>query len=181
MDTLYPELLHQSGLTRCRLQMLRTPPQPPGWEMGPSLAGGLTFRFYPSFRLCQSLPLLQQRIQEETPEYDRFGIHTMISQAASGELTLGDSHEYGSAISPFNREEIDALILRHLATYVRVPDFSISERWYGVYAKHPEQPYLRLYPEDGVEIITGMGGAGMTLSFGVAAETLRLHQGKETR
>jgi D-hydroxyproline dehydrogenase subunit beta len=178
-ETLYPELFATSGLTRCRLQMLRTPAQPAGWDLGPSLAGGLTFRFYPSFRICTSLEDQRQRIAEETPEYDQFGIHTMVSQSSSGELTLGDSHEYGLTPSVFNREEIDALILRHLETFVRAPDFSVAQRWHGVYAKHFDKPYLRFYPENGIEIITGLGGAGMTLSFGVAAETLGLLSTKE--
>jgi len=173
-ETLYPDLFASSGLTRCRLQMLRTKAQPGGWDLGPSLAGGLTFRFYPSFRICTALSALRQRIAEETPEYDQFAIHTMVSQSSSGELTIGDSHEYGLTPSLFNREEIDALILRHLETFVRVPDPSIAERWHGVYAKHFEKPYVRFRPEDGVEVITGLGGAGMTLSFGVAAETLGL-------
>jgi D-hydroxyproline dehydrogenase subunit beta len=170
-ETLFPDSFARSGLTRCKLQMLRTRPQPPGWELGPALAGGLTFRFYPSFRICRSLDVLRTRISREMPEYDRFGIHTMVSQPSSGELTLGDSHEYGLTPGPFNRDEIDALIVRHLESFVRVPDFSIAERWYGVYAKHAEKPWIRFRPEDGVEVVTGLGGAGMTLSFGVAAET----------
>ncbi len=170
-DNLYPELFLQSGMTCCRLQMLRTCPQPDGWELGPALAGGLTFRFYPSFGICPSLPALRARIERETPEYDRFGIHTMVAQASTGALTLGDSHEYGLPVSPFSHEEIDRLILRHIETFVRVPSLSIAERWYGVYAKHPLQPYIRLQPEPGVEVVTGLGGAGMTLSFAVAAET----------
>ena len=170
-ETLYPDLFATSGLTRCKLQMLRTKPQPSGWELGPSLAGGLTFRFYPSFRICSTLPALRKRIAEEMPEYDHFGIHTMISQTTAGELTLGDSHDYGLVPSPFNRDEIDTLILKHINTFVRVPDISVAERWYGVYSKHHERPYVRFRPSDGVEVVTGLGGAGMTLSFGVAAET----------
>jgi FAD dependent oxidoreductase TIGR03364 len=170
-EILYPDFFRRSGITRCRLQMMRTPPQPIGWELGPAIAGGLTFRFYPSFGVCPSLPALRARIEKETPEYDRFGIHTMVSQSSSGELTLGDSHEYGLLVSPFSREEIDALILRHLQSFLRIPDFSIAQRWYGVYAKHPQHPYVRFQPEEGVEVITALGGAGMTLSFGVAAET----------
>lgn len=173
-ESLYPDFYAQSGLTRCKLQMLRTKPQPEGWKLGPALAGGLTFRFYPSFRICRSLDALRARIAREMAEYDRFGIHTMVSQASSGALTLGDSHEYGSAPSPFRCEEIDQLILAHLESFLQVPDFSIAERWYGVYAKHPDQPYVRFQPEPGVEVVTGLGGAGMTLSFGVAAETFAL-------
>jgi FAD dependent oxidoreductase TIGR03364 len=178
-ETLYPEFFAQSGLTRCRLQMLRTPVQPDSWDLGPSLAGGLTFRFYPSFGICSSLAALRKRIADETPEYDAFGIHTMVSQSSTGELTLGDSHDYGMQPSLFNREEIDDLILRHLRSFLRVPDFSIAERWHGVYAKHFEKPFVRFQPEDGVEVVTGLGGAGMTLSFGVAAETFEAASAKE--
>lgn len=178
-ETLYPEFFASSGLTRCKLQMMRTKPQANSWELGPSLAGGLTFQFYHSFRICSTLPALQRRIAEEMPEYNRYGIHTMISQTTAGELTLGDSHNYGLVPSPFNREEIDTLILKHLETFTRVPDLSVAERWYGVYAKHFDKPYLRFDPEDGVEVVTGLGGAGMTLSFGVASETFgdRSHGG----
>lgn len=178
-ETLYPEFFRRSNLTRCRLQMLRTKPQPSGWALGPALAGGLTFRFYSSFGICSSLPELRRRIASETPEYDRFGIHTMVSQTTAGELTLGDSHDYGLAPSTFNLEEIDALILSHLQSFLRIPDFSIAQRWYGVYAKHPERPYVRFQPEPGIEVVTGLGGAGMTLSFGVAAETFDIGSTKE--
>jgi FAD dependent oxidoreductase TIGR03364 len=178
-ETLYPEFFARSGLTRCRLQMLRTSVQPDSWDLGPSLAGGLTFRFYPSFSICSSLAALRKRIADETPEYDAFGIHTMVSQSSTGELTLGDSHDYDMQPSLFNREEIDDLILRHLLSFLRVPDFSIAERWHGVYAKHFEKPFVRFQPESGVEVVTGLGGAGMTLSFGVAAETFEAASAKE--
>src|SRR5262249_10273574 len=68
-ETLFPEQFLGSGITRCKLQMLRTAPQPAGWRLGPSLAAGLTMRFYPSFRLCGSLPALSERIASEMPEY----------------------------------------------------------------------------------------------------------------
>jgi glycine/D-amino acid oxidase-like deaminating enzyme len=96
----------------------------------------------------------------------------MISQTTAGELTLGDSHEYGLAPSIFNHDEIDRLILDHLATFTRVPSLVPAERWFGVYAKHFEKPVVRLHPQPGVEVVTGLGGAGMTLSFGVAAQTI---------
>jgi len=49
---------------------------------------------------------------------------------------------------------------------------AISQRWHGVYAKHPQEPYLSLYPQKGVQIVTSPGGSGMTLSFGIAERTL---------
>jgi hypothetical protein len=136
------------------------------------LAAGLTLRFYPAFQLCSSLAALKQRIAQETPEYDRWGIHGLVSQTSTGELTLGDSHEYGLEIDIFNKEEVDCLILRYIASFLRVPDMTIQQRWHGIYAKHPQEPYLSLAPESGVHIVTSPGGSGMTLSFSIAEETL---------
>ena len=171
-ETLYPDIYAAAGLTRVKLQMLRTEPQPAGWQLGPALAAGLTLRFYPSFGVCRSLPRLKQRITEETPEYDRWGIHGLVSQTACGELTLGDSHEYGLTVDVFNREEIDHLMLNYIGTFLRAPIMRVAQRWYGVYAKHPDRPYLSFDAAPGVRIVTSPGGAGMTLSFGIAAETL---------
>lgn len=170
-ETLYPEVFRGSGVTRSKLQMMRTRPQPEGWQLGPALAAGLTLRFYESFRVCGTLPALRERIARETPEYDRFGIHVLVSQTARGELTIGDSHEYGAAVDPFDRAAIDDLILRYAAGFVRAPELEIAQRWHGVYAKHPDQPFLSLSPAPGVRVITAAGGAGMTLSFGLAEET----------
>lgn len=171
--TLYPEVLSAAGLVRCKLQMLRTPPLPQGRRLGPMFAGGLTLRHYGSFASCPSLPALRRRVAEETPEYDRYGIHVLVSQTAAGELTLGDSHEYGDAIQPFNRAEIDDLILGYLRTFLAVREIRITERWSGYYAKHPTHPYLLERPEPRVALVTGVGGAGMTLSFGLAEQTVR--------
>jgi len=172
-ETLYPQHFAASGLTRCKLQMMRTPPQPDGWQLGPSLAAGLTLRFYPAFQVCKTLAALSRRIAEETPEYDRWGIHALVSQTADGALTLGDSHEYGLTVDIFNKEEIDELILRYTRRFLRAPNLVVAERWYGVYARHPEKPLVVMQPEDGVRIVASPGGSGMTLSFGVAEQSIR--------
>ena len=172
-NTLYPEHYAGSGLTLCKLQMLRTAAQPEGWQLGPSLASGLTLQHYESFGICKTLPALKKRFAEELPEYNRWHIHALVSQTVDGALTLGDSHEYGLSIDPFNREEIDRLILDYTFRFLRAPRPHIAERWYGVYAKHPEKPLVVLNPEPGVRIVGSPGGAGMTLSFGVAEESMR--------
>jgi FAD dependent oxidoreductase TIGR03364 len=170
-ETLYPEHFRDSGLTRVKLQMMRTAPQPTDWRMGPALAAGLTLQFYSSFEACPSLPLLKERIAREMPEYNRWGIHVMASTNANGAVTIGDSHEYGLDVNIFNRDEIDDLILRYLDSFAVFPNRKIEQRWYGVYAKHPGMPFFTLAPEAGVRIVTGTSGSGMTLSFGLA-ETL---------
>jgi FAD dependent oxidoreductase TIGR03364 len=171
-ETLYPELLQASGITRVKLQMMRTAPQPEGWQLGPSLAAGLTLIHYKSFGLCPSLPQLKQRIEEELPEYVKWGIHVMASSTADHAITIGDSHEYGLAVEPFNRDFIDELILKYLDGFAQFPDRAIAERWYGVYAKHPVTDWVDLTPCEGVRIFTSPGGAGMTMSFGLADRNL---------
>ena len=169
--TLYPEVFADSVITRCKLQMMRTVEQPDGWQLGPSLAGGLTLQHYSAFGICTTLPALKNRIEEETPELNQWGIHILVSQTTRGEITIGDSHEYGDVVDIFDKVEIDHLILDHAECFLRLPDSSIAERWHGVYAKHPEKPYFTASPAENVRIVTATGGAGMTLSFGLAEET----------
>ena len=170
-QTLFPECFRDSGLTRCKLQMMRTVPQPQQWRLGPSLAFGLTFKHYPTFQVCTTLQTLKDRIARETPELDERGIHVMVSQTALHELTIGDSHEYGLAVNIFDDPAVNRLILDYAKTYLRVPTLEIAEQWHGVYAKHPEQPYLRLTPANGVRVVTVTSGIGMTMSFGLAEQT----------
>ena len=172
-ETLYPELFAISGIDRCKLQMMRTAPQSHSWELGPALAAGLTLRFYPAFEICSAtLPKYKERVAREMPEYDRFAIHTLVSQTADGALILGDSHEYGLAVDIFNKNQIDELVMNNIRTFLIAPDLSIAQRWYGVYAKHPEKPWVAIDPVPGVRIVTAVGGSGMTLSFGLAEQMI---------
>jgi glycine/D-amino acid oxidase-like deaminating enzyme len=97
----------------------------------------------------------------------------MVSQTPAGELTLGDSHEYGSVIDPFNKVEIDAMILDYLDSYFDLRGTKVVSHWSGIYAKHPTEAWTVLHPEPTAHIITGVGGAGMTLSFGVTDRVVR--------
>ena len=172
-QTLFPEYFRQSRITRCKLQMMRTVPQPQGWTLGPSLAFGLTFKHYATFQICTSLNALKERIAHETPEFEKWGIHVMVSQTARGELTIGDSHEYGLAVDVFDKPEVSRLILDYARQYLRVPTLEIGENWHGVYAKHPEHPYISLTPVEGVHLVVVTSGLGMTMSFGIAEQTLQ--------
>lgn len=167
-ETLFPAEFRTAGIRKCKLQMLRTPPQPGGWRLGPHVAGGLTLAHYTAFQLCDALAKLKQRIDAEMGDYVRFGIHVMASQNELGEVLIGDSHEYDADISIFDKQQIDNLVLRYLRRMVRLPSFEIAQRWHGLYAKHAERPLLLLEPRPGVTIAAAPGGAGMTMSFGFA-------------
>lgn len=167
-ETLYPSLFAESRLQKCKLQMLRTIPQPSSWKLGCHLASGLTLRHYKSFRCCSSLEQLIARVAAETPELDEWGIHVMASQDNLGRIVLGDSHEYGTDLEPFDSTRIDDLILRELQKIIQLPDWKLESRWHGIYAKSPDAIAAVFSPESGVYVCTGLGGAGMTLSFGLA-------------
>ena len=167
-ETLLPTIFQAAGMRRCKLQMLKTPAQPASFSIGPHLASGLTLRHYANFAVSPSLHALKERIAKETPELDHYGIHVMASQNDLGEVILGDSHEYDSAIEPFDKAVIDGLILRELARVIRLPSWEIAERWHGVYAKPEARPVFEAEPAPGVHIQTGTGGSGMTMAFGLA-------------
>ena len=166
---LLPEYHQQAGLRRCKLQMLRTIAPAHKWQLGPHLASGLTQRHYEAFAQCPSQKLVRERVAKSMPELDHYGIHVMLSQSLSGEIVIGDSHEYDADISPFDKSEIDDLIVREVRKVFQLPTWEIQQRWHGVYAKHPSQPYFHLgIPElPNVHVINGFGGAGMSMSLAV--------------
>lgn len=167
-ETLFPEVFAGSGARRCKLQMMKTRAQPNGWRLGTHLAGGLTLCHYQSFKVCSTLPALEARVAETMPEYVRLGIHVMASQNPAGEVVVGDSHEYEPAIPPFDSAEIDRLILAYLRRMARLPDWEVSTRWHGVYAKHPGRSLFTAEPQPGCHVIAAPGGSGMTMAFGHA-------------
>lgn len=172
-ESLYPELYMASPLTRCKLQMMRTVPQDAGFSIGPSLCGGLTLTHYGAFRDCPTLGALKQRFEADYPDYIKWGIHVMVSQNGHNELVIGDSHEYGFTFDPFIRQDINQLILDYLGTFTHIPNPAIGQTWHGIYVKMKEGTELVAHPEPGVTIVNGLGGAGMTLSFGLLEEVLR--------
>ena len=159
-------------LLRVKLQMMRTVPQPNQWKLGPAICGGLTLLHYDSFKNISSLQQLKIRIEKEKPLYIKYGIHVLISQHGNGELILGDSHEYGNTLDPFISEEINTLIIKEINRIYLIPELTIDQKWIGIYAKYPGfSEYVKKIHDD-ITIVNGLGGAGMTLSFGLAEEVV---------
>lgn len=170
-ETLYPEQFIQTGITRCKLQMLRYISGNTDWRIGTSVCGGLSLIHYNSFKVAPSLPGLKKRYEAEMAEYLQWGIHVMVSQNNGGELTVGDSHEYGHTFDPFDRAYINQLITAYLDRFMVTKDWQLVQSWNGIYPKMKNgETEVILNPESGVYILNGLGGAGMTLSFGLAEE-----------
>ena len=172
-ETLYPEQFAALPLTKCKLQMMRMIAQPENRRIGPALCGGLSLAHYNSFRAASSLQELIKHFEDEYAEYLKWGIHVMVSQNEEGELTVGDSHEYGSTHDPFDQQFINQLILDYLKKFARFKNETIIETWNGIYPKLTNgQTGLVVHPEQGVAIINGLGGAGMTLSLGFCEQLI---------
>lgn len=172
-ETLYPEEFAALPFTKCKLQMMRTVAQPEDWRMGPALCGGLSLIHYKSFEAAPSLAVLKDRYENEMTEYIDWGIHVMACQNENGQITIGDSHEYGLTHDPFDKEKINTLILSYLKKIAKFKDLHITETWNGIYPKLTNGDTDLFYsPEQSVYIVNGLGGAGMTLSFGFADEII---------
>jgi FAD dependent oxidoreductase TIGR03364 len=174
-ETLFPDSFAKSGITRCKLQMMKTRPQPGNWRLGPHLAGGLTLCQYKAFEVCRTLAAVKERVAATMPDYVKYGIHVLVAQHDRGEVVIGDSHEYDADISHVDKAEIDELVLAYLRRMLHLPDPTIAARWHGIYAKHPAQLFVTLEPQPGCTLAVAPGGAGMTLSFGLAADWWEAH------
>jgi FAD dependent oxidoreductase TIGR03364 len=171
-ETLYPEEYAKFPLTKCKLQMMRLAEEGLS-RIGPALCGGLSLIHYASFKAAPSLHLLKKRYEEDLSEFLKLGIHVMVSQNQTGQLTVGDSHEYGLSPDPFDRKHINDMILEYLQEFTSLNRPEIIESWNGVYGKLTNgQTDLFFSPEPGVFIINAVGGAGMTLSFGLTEELI---------
>ncbi len=169
-ESLYPSVYYASALTKCKLQMMRTVKQPNKFNIGPTLCGGLILASYAVFKYCPSSTALKERVNKQYAEYVKYGIHVMAAQNDELEITIGDSHEYGLTHDPFDRECINKLILEYMSTFLDLPRKVIQQTWNGTYVKMKQGTELIARPEQGVTIVNGLGGAGMTLSFGLLEE-----------
>ena len=68
---------------------------------------------------------------------------------------------------------MDDLILGALRQFASVPDLRIAARWQGIYLKSTlGQTQVVLHPRKNITMVTAMGGLGMTLSWGLAQQTV---------
>lgn len=172
-EVLYPEIFKLQDITKCKLQMMRFVSEKPGYKIGTSICGGLSLLHYKSFAASKALEILKTKLENELPEHHKWGIHVMVSQNMQGELTVGDSHEYGLDFEPFDKQYINQLILDYLRNLIHIDQWKLIESWNGIYPKMTNgKTDLHIEPNNGVHILNGIGGNGMTLSFGFAEEII---------
>jgi FAD dependent oxidoreductase TIGR03364 len=171
METLFPETIANHELTKCKLQMMRFVHDDPEYRVNAAVCGGLSLIHYASFQVAKSLADLKKRYEAEMPEYLANGIHVMVSQNDAGELIVGDTHEYGLTFDPFDRTELNVLVANYLKQFMHTERWRLIQTWNGIYpitTNGASEVFLN--PLKDVYIINGVGGAGMTMSFGLAEE-----------
>ena len=63
--------------------------------------------------------------------------------------------------------------MQYLSLFLPYDEWTLLQSWNGIYAKlQSNETEIFLNPLPGVYILNGVGGAGMTLSFGLAEEKL---------
>ncbi|TRV72627.1 TIGR03364 family FAD-dependent oxidoreductase [Streptomyces sp. 130] len=154
---------------RVRLQMMQTDPL--GEALTTSVADADSFRYYPAYG-GPALDALNDG-QAQTPTASAHRMQLLMVQRLDGGLTIGDTHEYEH---PFSFDTVEEPY-EHLAgvaeSFLGRPLPRIRRRWAGVYAQCTDTSRVvhRQQVGDGVWLVTGPGGRGMTCSPAIAEQT----------
>lgn len=166
LATLFPDAL--TGITRCKLQMLRL--ADPGYRLPGAIMSDLGMVRYLGYAALPEAAALRQRLEAEQADHLANGIHLIVVQSADGSLVVGDSHHYATTPDPFSKEAVDALILDEFrAVFGHVPP--VLERWTGTYASAASHSRVTR-PLPGVQVVTVTSGTGASTAFALAEETI---------
>ncbi|MBV8216993.1 MAG: FAD-dependent oxidoreductase, partial [Solirubrobacterales bacterium] len=145
---------------------------PNGRRYAPALLTGLSLLRYPAFTSQPGFERVHNRIAEERPELVAAGIHLIVTQLGSGDLIIGDTHDYADTVSPFRQEALDELVLAEAKRLLGVERLDVRERWQGVYPSAPGDPFMVTEPLPGVWVVEVVSGVGMTTALGLAPRVL---------
>ncbi|MFJ8647033.1 TIGR03364 family FAD-dependent oxidoreductase [Streptomyces sp. NPDC093546] len=151
---------------RVRLQMMQTDPL--GEPLTTSVADADSFRYYPAY---ESDALEAGQPQEPVAAAHRMQL--LMVQRLDGGLTIGDTHEYEHPFAFDTREDPYEHLTRVVESFLGRPLPRIRRRWAGVYAQCTDTRRVvhRRRVRDGVWLVTGPGGRGMTCSPAIAETT----------
>ena len=170
LQTLYPEIYATANLQYCKLQMLKLS-NPENRTLGTNIASPIALTRYPAFQNAQysqevSLPLPDQELLDR-------GIQIWITQNEHNEFILGDSHEYtDEPPTEFLSAEIESLIINYARKMFVNLDFQVTDRWCGIYTEEKSAGLFQHTISDRVQLVTGIGGKGMTTGPGLAKENI---------
>ncbi|MEW2393758.1 TIGR03364 family FAD-dependent oxidoreductase [Streptomyces venezuelae] len=154
---------------RVRLQMMQT--EPLGEPLTTSVADADSFRYYPAYK-SDALDALNAG-QVQTPTAAAHKMQLLMVQREDGGLTIGDTHEYEHPFAFDTVEDPYDHLTEVVEGFLGRPLPKIRRRWAGVYAQCVDTSRVvhRQQVRDGVWLVTGPGGRGMTCSPAIAEKT----------
>lgn len=172
LATLFADRLAVHDVTRCKLQMLRTVPQPTEWRLPGAVMSDLSLIRYLGYARLPEAQALRAQLEREEPRALRHGVHLIVVQSADGSLVIGDSHDYAPSPDPFAAEEIDAVIMGEARAVLDLPRPEIAQRWTGTYASAPGRAMLVDRPAERVRLVVVTSGTGASTAFAIAEEVV---------
>ncbi|MGW2035816.1 TIGR03364 family FAD-dependent oxidoreductase [Streptomyces sp. NPDC001356] len=154
---------------RVRLQMMQTDPL--GEPLTTSVADADSFRYYPAYASPALDELNARQPQARTAAEHRMQL--LMVQRADGGLTIGDTHEYAHPFAFDTVEDPYEHLTGVVESLLGRPLPRIRRRWAGLYAQctDPREVVHREQVREGVWLVTGPGGRGMTCSPAIAETT----------
>jgi FAD dependent oxidoreductase TIGR03364 len=166
------ELAGELPVRRVRLQMMQTDPLDE--PLTTAIADGDSFRYYPGFAGSALDALRDSESQDVVAEEHRMQL--LCVQRLHGGLTIGDTHEYDEPFAFDTDDAPYAYLAALVEEFLGRPLPTVRRRWAGVYSQCVDTGELvcRTLAGDGVWVITGPGGRGMTLGPVIAEQTADL-------
>lgn len=163
------DLAGELPVRRVRLQMMQTAPL--GEQLTTAIADGDSFRYYPAYAGTALEALQRSHNQDSVAAEHRMQL--LCVQRLHGGLTIGDTHEYAEPFA-FDITEAPYTYLTNLVEELLGRSLPpIRHRWSGVYSQclEPGRLVYREQVAEGVWVVTGPGGRGMTLGPAIGEQT----------
>lgn len=170
LQTLFPELYNANDIHYCKLQMLKLA-NPNNRMLGVNIASPIALTRYSAFLNAQysqsvSLELPDQGLRDK-------GIQIWLTQNQNNEFILGDSHEYSEEPpTEFMSAQIESQIIDYARNMFINLDFEVTDRWCGIYTEEKSAGLFQHSVSEQIDLITGIGGKGMTTGPGLAKENI---------
>lgn len=170
LQTLFREVYAERNVRFCKLQMIKVT-NPDKLILGANVASPIALTRYPAFLNAQ----FSQGVSLEQPDQelrDR-GIQIWLTQNQNHEFILGDSHEYSEEPpTEFLSAKIESQFIDYARNMFVNLDFEVTDRWCGIYTEEKSSGILQHSPSERIDLITGIGGKGMTTGPGLAKENI---------
>lgn len=162
--SLYPEHLADTGLVRCKLQMMRL--APPGFALPAPVMSDLGLVRYGGYADLPQAAALRARLEAEQGEALANGVHLIAVQDADGALVVGDSHHDADTPDPFASEAVERLILDEWRAATGRAAPAVLDRWIGTYARGATGSLIAApHPRVRLAVVTAGNGASTAFAF----------------